>query len=163
MLFYGPGSGPANSPAWLSFQNQFRTELALEAGVSEKVVHNALVLQVGDRHRLNFNGLGRAYGERQVKRRIKAYSAILAFQYGVPFVGRQILSLPRFSAAAGVTRVTATDVGVYGLFRLSQRKVGVRVLSRFIPYVGWGLAAWDIYTIIFRGELWGVQIYEKVD
>jgi hypothetical protein len=147
----------------LSFQNQFRTELALEAGVSEKVVHNALVLQIGDRHRLNFNGLGRAYAERQVKRRVKAYSAILVFQYGIPFVGRQILSLPRFSAAKGVSRVTATDAAVYGLFRVSQRKIGVRALSRFIPYVGWGLAAWDIYTIIFRGELWGVQIYEKVD
>lgn len=163
LLFYGPGSGPANSPAWLSFQNQFRTETALQAGVAESVVNDLLILQIGDQRRLNFNGLTKAYAQRQVKRRVKAYTAIVAFRYGIPFVGRQILNHPRFAVSRGVTRVTATDIGIYALFRTSQKKVGVRLLSRFIPYLGWGLAAWDIYTIIFRGELWGVQIYEKAD
>ena len=32
---------------------------------------------------------------------------------------------------------------------------------RIIPYVGWGLLAWDIYTVTTRGELWGVKLYTE--
>lgn len=162
VLFYGPGGGEAGVD-WQRFQLEFLVEQAQRAGVPESKIQESLVLNVGPYGRFNFDGLTRAYGERQVKRRIKAYSAILAIQLGIPFIGRQVLNLPRFAAAKGVTRVTATDVGIHAIFRLSQRKIATRTLTRFIPYVGWGLAAWDIYTIIFRGELWGVQIYEKAD
>tara|TARA_Y100000004_G_scaffold187399_1_gene240145 strand:- start:579 stop:1061 length:483 start_codon:yes stop_codon:yes gene_type:complete len=159
VLFYGPGGG--ETVDWQRFQLELYVDQAERLGVPESAIQESLVLNVGRYGRFNFDGLTQAYAQRQVKRRVKAYSLILAIQYGIPFVGRQVLNLPRFAAAKGVTRVTATDVGVMAIFRLSQRKLATRTLTRFIPYVGWGLAAWDIYTVIFRGELWGVQIYEK--
>ena len=158
-MFYGPGGG--ETVDWQRFQLEFYVDQAERAGIPESTINDTLVLNVGPYGRFNFDGLTQAYAQRQVKRRVKAYSLILAIQIGIPFIGRQVLNLPRFAAAKGVTRVTATDVGITALFRLSQRKIASKTLTRFIPYVGWGLAAWDIYTVIFRGELWGVQIYEK--
>ena len=159
MLFYGPGGGEFVD--WQRFQLELYVDQAERLGIDQKTIEASLVLNVGNFGRFNFDGLTKAYAERQVKRRIKAYGVILAIQLGIPFVGRSVLNLPRFAAAKGVTRVTATDVGIMAIFRLSQKKLATRFLTRFIPYVGWGLAAWDVYTIIFRGELWGVQIYEK--
>jgi len=168
VLFYGPGNGEAGIH-WTVFQGQYRTELALEAGVSEETIRNYLVIPLGDRGRLNFSGLTRAYAERQVKRKLKAYTAIVTLQYGVPFVNRTIAwqryksaYMPLDLAAKGGARKIATKEAVeFGVYRVLARKAPVRVISRVVPYVGWGLAAWDIYTITFRGELWGVQIYEK--
>ncbi|WP_438995708.1 hypothetical protein [Poseidonia sp.] len=167
-MFYGPGNGEAGIN-WTVFQGQYQTELAIEAGISQETIRNYLVIPLGDRGRLNFSGLTRAYAERQVRRRIKAYTAIITLQYGVPFVTRQIAWMryqrayaPLDIAAKGAARKIATKEAIeFGAFRLLARRAPVRVISRVVPYVGWGLAAWDIYTITFRGELWGVQIYEK--
>lgn len=168
MLFHGPGNGEAGIN-WMAFQSQYRANLAISAGVPEKRVRDYLVIPLGDHGRLNFSGLTRAYAERQVKRRIKAYTALLTLQYGIPFVTRQAAWLryqakyAALDAAAGgaVRRIAAKEATEAAIGRLLIRRAPTRVVSRFIPYVGWGLAAWDIYTITFRGELWGVQIYEK--
>jgi len=65
------------------------------------------------------------------------------------------------AAGGAVRRIAAKEAAEAAVFRVLARKAPVRVLSRVVPYVGWGLAAWDVYTITMRGELWGVQIYEK--
>lgn len=170
MLFHGPGNGEAGI-GWKAFQAQHRANQALEVGVPTSVVNDYLVIPLGEYGRLNFHGLTRAYAERQVKRRIKAYTAILTLQYGIPFVTRQVAwlrynqtyrALDEAAMAAGLVRTAGKREAVeYGVARLLMRRAPTRLLSRVVPYVGWGLAAWDIYTIVFRGELWGVQIYEK--
>lgn len=168
LLFYGPGNGEAGIN-WKVFQGQYQADLAIGAGVPESTVRNLLIVPLGDYGRLNFSGLTKAYATRQVKRRIKAYTAILTLQYGIPFVTRQVAWLRYQSAyqaldvAAGgaVRRIATKEAAEAAVFRVLARKAPVRVISRVVPYVGWGLAAWDIYTITFRGELWGVQVYEK--
>ena len=169
MLFHGPGNGEAGI-GWQAFQAQYRAEAALDVGVPAKVVNDYLVIPLGDHGRLNFHGLTRAYAERQVKRRIKAYTAILTLQYGIPFVTRQAAwirynttyrALDEAVGGAVFRKVSTREAAEYSVARLLMRKAPRRVLTRVVPYVGWGLAAWDIYTIVFRGELWGVQIYEK--
>lgn len=168
-MFYGPGGGEAGIE-WVAFQSQLRTETAIEAGVPESRLREILILQIGDNHRLNFNGLGRAYTERQVKRRVKAYSLILTMHYGIPFATRQAVwfrynttyrALDEAVGGAAFRKIGKREAVEYGVARILVKKAPTRVLSRFIPYLGWGLAGWDIYTILFRGELWGVQIYEK--
>lgn len=168
VLFYGPGGGEAGID-WIAFQSQHRAEIAIQAGVPKRVVRDYLVIPLGSHGQLNFHGLTRAYAERQVKRRIKAYTALLTLQYGIPFVTRQAAWMryqtkyAALDAAAGAAfrKKGAQEAVEYAVARALIKKAPTRVVSRFIPYVGWGLAAWDIYTITFRGELWGVQIYEK--
>ena len=167
-MFYGPGGGEAGID-WIAFQSQHRAQIAIEAGVPDREVRDYLVIPIGSHGQLNFHGLTRAYAERQVKRRIKAYTALLTLQYGIPFVTRQAAWMryqakyAALDAAAGAAlrKYGTREVVEYGVARALVKKAPTRVISRFIPYVGWGLAAWDIYTITFRGELWGVQIYEK--
>jgi len=167
MLFYGPGGG--DFVDWQAFQTMGMVDDALALGISEKTIRNYLVIPLGHRGQLNFHGLTRAYAERQVKRRLKAYTAILTLQYGIPFATHHLAwvryqrAYAALDVAAGgaVRRIAAKEAAEAAVFRVLARKAPVRVLSRVVPYVGWGLAAWDVYTITFRGELWGVQIYEK--
>ena len=168
MLFYGPGNGEAGID-WEAFQIQHRSQQALTAGVPESSVRDFLIIPLGDRGRLNFTGLTRAYAERQVKRRARAYAAVLSLQYGIPFITKQAAFLRYQSAYAaldvgvsvGARRIATREAAEAAMFRVLMRKAPVRIVSRVVPYVGWGLAAWDIFTITTRGELWGVQIYEK--
>lgn len=164
-MFYGPGGGEYIS--WQEFQMTTANEQAIRAGVPEKVIRDRLILQISEGSRLNFNGLTRAYAERQVKRRIKAYTLLVTLQMGIPFVTRQVAmrrtlhyyAVPR----APLARIGAKETAETLVYRALLRRAPTRVLTRFIPYLGWGLAGYDIYTILFKGSLWGVQIYEKTD
>tara|TARA_Y100000004_G_C8737543_1_gene336917 strand:+ start:69 stop:563 length:495 start_codon:yes stop_codon:yes gene_type:complete len=161
VLFYGPGGGEYID--WQTFQVEFNTDRALDAGVPESVVRENLILNVGSHGRFNFNGLSKAYAQRQVKRRIKAYTLLITLQYGIPFITRQVAyrRMLAYGTTSSVARVTTREAVETAVFRVLIRKAPTRVLTRFIPYLGWGLAGYDIYTILFHGSLWGVQIYEK--
>ena len=164
-MFYGPGGGEYIS--WQEFQMVTANEQAIRAGVPETVIRDRLILQISEGSQLNFNGLTKAYAERQVKRRIKAYTLLVTLQMGIPFVTRQIAirrilhwgAVPRSPLA----RISAQETAETLVFRALLRRAPTKVLTRFIPYLGWGLAGYDIYTILFKGSLWGVQIYEKTD
>ena len=168
-MFYGPGGGEYIS--WQEFQMVTANEQAIRAGVPESVIRDRLILQISEGSRLNFNGLTGAYAKRQVKRRIKAYTLLVTLQMGIPFVTRQVAWLryqrvyaPLDAAAGGaVRRIAAKETAEAVVFRALLRRAPTRVLTRFIPYLGWGLAGYDIYTIAFKGSLWGVQIYEKTE
>ena len=160
-MFYGPGGGEYID--WQQFQMQVNVDDALTVGVPESVIRDNLILQIGDHGRFNFNGLSKAYAKRQVKRRIKAYTALITLQYAIPFVTRQIAfsRMQAYGTTSSLARISARETAETAVFRVLMRKAPSRVLTRFIPYLGWGLAGYDIYTILFKGNLWGVQIYEK--
>ena len=162
-MFYGPGGGEYIS--WQEFQMVTANEQAIRAGVPETVIRDRLILQISEGSQLNFNGLTRAYTERQVKRRIKAYTLLVTLQYGIPFVTRQIAyrRMLSYGTTSSLARVTAKETAETLVYRALLRRAPTKVLTRFIPYLGWGLAGYDIYTIAFKGSLWGVQIYEKTD
>jgi len=161
VLFYGPGGGELLD--WQQFQNTLNVDDALAVGVPEKVIRENLILQIGSHGRFNFNGLSKAYAQRQVKRRIKAYTLVATLHYGIPFVTRQIAyrRMLSYGTTSSVARITARETAETAIYRVLLRRAPTRVLTRFVPYLGWGLAGYDIYTIAFKGELWGVQIYEK--
>lgn len=161
MLFYGPGGGEYVS--WQQFQMHVNVDDALNVGVPESVIRDNLILQIGSHGRFNFNGLSKAYAKRQVKRRIKAYTALITLQYAIPFVTRQIAfsRMQAYGTTSSLARISARETAETAVFRVLMRRAPSRVLTRFIPYLGWGLAGYDIYTILFKGSLWGVQIYEK--
>ena len=163
MLFYGPGGGEYID--WQTFQVELNTESAIDAGVPEDVIREHLIINVGDHGKFNFQGLSKAYAKRQVKRRIKAYTLLITLQYGIPFITRQVayrrmLAYGTLSSTAAISGREALETAV---FRVLMKRAPSRVLTRFIPYLGWGLAGYDVYTILFEGSLWGVQIYEKND
>lgn len=163
MLFYGPGGGEYID--WQTFQIEINTDQALRAGVPEAVVRDHLIINVGEHGRFNFQGLSKAYAKRQVKRRIKAYTLLITLQYGIPFITRQVayrrmLAYGTLSSTAKIGTREALETAV---FRVLMKRAPSRLLTRFIPYLGWGLAGYDVYTILFKGSLWGVQIYEKND
>ena len=162
-MFYGPGGGEYIS--WQEFQMVTANEQAIRAGVPETVIRDRLILQISEGSQLNFNGLTRAYTERQVKRRIKAYTLLVTLQYGIPFVTRQIAyrRMLSYGTTSSLARITAKETAETLVYRALLRRAPTKVLTRFIPYLGWGLAGYDIYTIAFKGSLWGVQIYEKTD
>lgn len=163
MLFYGPGGGEYID--WQTFQIEINTDQALNAGVPESVVRDHLILNVGEHGRFNFNGLSRAYAKRQVKRRIKAYTLLITLQYGIPFITRQVAyrRMIAYGTLSSTAKIGTRETVETAVFRVLMKRAPSRLLTRFIPYLGWGLAGYDVYTIVFKGELWGVQIYEKND
>ena len=163
MLFYGPGGGEFID--WKTFQIEINTDQALRAGVPESVVRDNLILNVGEHGRFNFNGLSRAYAKRQVKRRIKAYTLLVTLQYGIPFITRQVAyrRMVAYGTLSSTAKISGKEAVETAVFRVLMKRAPSRLLTRFIPYLGWGLAGYDVYTIVFKGQLWGVQIYEKND
>jgi len=167
MMFYGPGGGEHED--WQSFQMVVNVDDALAVGVPESTLRENLLFQIGSHGRFNFNGLSKAYAQRQVKRRVKAYTAIATLHYGIPFVTRRI-AYARYATAyrpldiaagASTRKYAKREVAEFTVYRVLARRAPTRVIARFIPYVGWGLAGYDIWTITTQGKLWGVQIYEK--
>jgi hypothetical protein len=163
VLFYGPGGGEYID--WQTFQIEINTDQALNAGVPESVIRDNLILNVGEHGRLNFNGLSKAYAKRQVKRRIKAYTLLITLQYGIPFITRQVAyrRMLAYGTLSSTAKIGARETFEAAVFRVLMKRAPSRLLTRFIPYLGWGLAGYDVYTILFKGSLWGVQIYEKND
>ena len=163
MLFYGPGGGEYID--WQTFQMELNIDQALRLGVPETVVRDIAIINVGTHGKFNFNGLSKAYAKRQVKRRIKAYTLLLTLQYGIPFISRQVAyrRMLAYGTTSSVARISTKEAVETAVFRVLLKRAPSRLLTRFIPYLGWGLAGYDVYTILWHGSLWGVQIYEKND
>lgn len=149
LLFYGPGNG-----AWDLIQQDARIQVARAAKVPEPVILEAIeqgdVEQTGGQ--VNWSALAQAYTEKQVRTRLRGY-AIVSTVVGARLGARALLAaLP--SVAAGTTRIGA------GWRVVQAGRLAGRLGLRAVPWIGWGLVAWDIYTLTTRGELWGVEVFD---
>jgi hypothetical protein len=101
---------------------------------------------------VNWSALAQAYTEKQVRSRLRGY-AIVSTVVGARLGARALIAaLP--SVAAGTTRLGA------GWRVVQAGRVLGRVGVRAVPWIGWGLVAYDIYTLTTRGELWGVEVFD---
>lgn len=149
MLFYGPGNGD-----WDLIQQDARIEVARSSNIPEPIVLEAIeqaqVEQTGAS--VNWSALAQAYTEKQVRSRLRGY-AIVSTVVGARLGARALIAaLP--SVAAGTTRLGA------GWRVVQAGRVLGRVGVRAVPWIGWGLVAYDIYTLTTRGELWGVEVFD---
>lgn len=180
-LFHGPGGG---STSWLSITNQITGNLAVRAGVPKSTV--LTVQEFATIRRLNWQTISGKATLQILTPRLAALAANVvtarwAYQY---YLSITMTNLAANYGKRGIKGAAARDLVQRGLTRTSTgmmgmttvttqraarrailRRVVVRGLSRgafrVIPYVGWGLLAWDVYTVSTRGELWGVKLYTE--
>lgn len=157
MLFYGPGNG--DTLDWVSFQNQLRGEQARSLGVPADVIQAAQI-ELAFSH-FNWDAITKQLLEEKIRRHltIRAVGYALAV---APLVGQAIIS--RLPASVWAAKVGSKQaVKRYAITRALVSRAPRRLFVRVIPWVGWAMVAYDIYTFTVKGEVWGVQIYEKND
>lgn len=155
MLFYGPGNG--DTLDWISFQNQVNGDRARALDVPADVIQAAQLEAVG--RRFNWDGISKQLLEEKIQRhlRIRAIGYALA---AAPMVGKAILArVPSSVWAAKVGSKKA--VTRYAVGRALVSRAPRRLFVRVVPYVGWAMIAYDLYTVTFKGELWGVQLWSE--
>lgn len=149
LLFYGPGNSD-----WDLIQQSARIQVAQSAKVPDEVILRAIeqveVEQTGSQ--INWQELAQAYTEKKVRSRFVGYG-IVSLVVGARLGGRALIAaLP--SAAAGSTRLG------FGWRAVNAARFVGRGATRAIPWVGWAMVGWDIYTLTTRGELWGVKVFK---
>lgn len=183
-LFHGPGGSPN---AWLSFTNQKMGAIASSLKIDLGTI--ITVQEVMTIRKLNWQALGQKATTHILGPRLFAladsvvtarwayqyYLSITMNDYSVHFASKGVKGA---AARQGVTRALA-QARVVGyspivsapaktaaqatirrqLIRRGATKLGLRAL----PVIGWGLLAYDVYTVSTRGELWGVKVYEEED
>ena len=155
MMFYGPGNGGGLD--WVSFNNQLNGDRAAALGVPKLVIRDAQLEAVG--RRFNWNGLGQALVEEKIQRRLTRSGVGVGLAVA-PFLGRALVAnLPNWVGAGAVGSTRA--VTRYGVARALTSRAPRRLFVRVVPYLGWAMLAYDIYTITFKGELWGVQLWSE--
>ena len=155
MLFYGPGNG--DTLDWVAFQNKLRGDQARRFGVPSDVIKAAQLDAVG--RRFNWQGISEALVQEKIRRhlRIRAFGLALAV---APYVGRTIIAnVPSSLWAAKVGSKKA--ITRYSVSRALVSRAPRRLFVRVIPYVGWAMLAYDLYTVTFKGELWGVDLWSE--
>lgn len=155
MMFYGPGNGDGLD--WVSFTNQIRGDQARRLGVPADVIRDAQLEAVG--RRFNWEAIGQQLLEEKIQRqlRIRAIGYALA---AAPMIGQAIIArLPSSVWAAKVGSKKA--VKRWAVARALTSRAPRRLFVRVIPYVGWAMVAYDVYTVTFKGELWGVQLWSE--
>ena len=182
-LFHGPGGG---STSWLSITNQITGDLAIRAGVSKTTV--LTVQEFATIRRLNWQTIsGKAtmqlLGPRLFALADSVITARWAYQYYLSITMSNLAAnfakgkatIKGGAALQLVQRgLTQTSTGAMGMTTVASRQAARRAIARrlvtrgvaklglrIIPYVGWGLLAWDVYTVSTRGELWGVKLYTE--
>ena len=183
-LFHGPGGSDA---AWLSINNQSNGGMARLVGVNKNTILVAQEYMTIRRLTWsNFNSvpIGQILGPLSFrlaefglmarwiqieyyartmgvagasagKYSAKRYGSIIAAQrLGLQYTQT---SLSAASAAGVTSRRQARRQIVKRLAKRGIARVGVRA----IPILGWGFLAYDIYTVSFKGELWGVSLWTE--
>lgn len=155
VFFYGPGNGDGLD--WVSFNNQLNGDRARRLGVPANVIVDAQVRAVG--RRFNWRGLGQAFVDEKITRRVTR-SAVGIGLAVYPVAARSVIAnVPSWvwAGKAGSRRAVARAATVRAVVSRAPRRLFVRV----VPYLGWAMLAYDLYTITFKGELWGVQLWSE--
>ena len=182
-LFHGPGGSPN---AWLSISNQVNGNLASRAGVPDKTI--LLVQETTTIRRIAWGTIGRKVTSHILLPKLAGLTSnalLLRWSY-LTYLSYTMDNL-MIQASAGGLKGRAANIGLQravanvGLSRqparvidpLAQRtarrqiarrtalRVGSQLGLRAVPIIGYGLLAYDIYTLTAHGELMGVKIYES--
>jgi hypothetical protein len=182
-LFHGPGGSPH---AWLSINNQVNGDLASRAGVPDKTI--LLVQETTTIRSLNWNVIGRKVTSYILLPRLAgltsnvllarwAYLTYLSYTMDNLVIqasagglkGRAAtIGLQRAAANVGLSRQPARVIDPLAqrtarrqIARRAALRAGTQIGLRAVPIIGYGLLAYDIYTLTAHGELMGVKIYES--
>jgi hypothetical protein len=180
-LFHGPGGG---SDSWLSITNQITGDLAVRAGVPKETV--LTVQEFATIKKIAWQALAskatmQYLGPRLFALADSVVTARWAYQYYLSITMTNLSvnygkrGIKGAAARALVQRsLQSTSTGAMGMTTVATKRAARRAIIRrvatrgvtklglrVIPYVGWGLLAWDVYTVTTRGELWGVQLYTE--
>lgn len=182
-LFHGPGG---SSHAWLSINNQVNGDLASRAGVSDKTI--LLVQETMTIRTIAWGVIGRKVTSYILLPRLAGLTSnvLMARWAYLTYLSYTMDNLV-IQASAGGLKGKAANIGLQraaanvGLSRqparvidpLAQRtarrqiarrtalRVGAQLGLRAVPIIGYGLLAYDIYTLSVHGELYGVQVWDK--
>lgn len=155
MLFYGPGNG--DTLDWVSFQNQVRGDQARQLGVPADVIRAAQMDAIG--RRFNWDGISKQLLEEKIQRHLKLRAVGYALA-AAPMLGKAIAA--RVPASVWAAKVgTKKAVTRYGVVRALTSRAPRRLFVRVVPYLGWAMIGYDLYTVTFKGELWGVQLWSE--
>lgn len=182
-LFHGPGG---SSHAWLSINNQVNGDLAARAGVPDKTI--LLVQTVTTTRSLAWGVIGRKALSHVLLPKLAGLTGnVLMARWAYLTYLSYTMDNLAIQASAGGLKGRAANIGLQraaanvGLSRqparvidpLAQRtarrqiarrtalRVGSQLGLRAIPIIGYGILAYDIYTLTAHGELMGVKIYES--
>ena len=182
-LFHGPGGSPY---AWLSMTNQINGDAAKRAGISESTIltvqHTSVI------RTLAWQVIGRKALSYIVVPKLSSLAAnvlyarwayITYLSYTMDNVAIRsatggmkgkaaTIALERAAANITVrqTTVKLADPAAQAIARRRIRRrialrAGAQLGLRAVPIIGYGLLAYDIYTLTAHGELMGVKIYES--
>jgi hypothetical protein len=177
-LFHGPGGGPGS---WMSIQNQMMGDMAIRSGVSKTTV--LTVQEFATVRKINWQAIKSKVASQLLGPRLFALADsvitarwALQFYYSVSLTNLTLAAskggIKAAAAQQAILRVTAAGGSTVAptitrqaaraaIRRQIVKRGAVKLGLRAIPYVGWGLLAWDVYTITTRGELWGVKLYTE--
>lgn len=182
-LFHGPGGQPGS---WFSIQNQINGDLMYRSGVPETVI--LTVQETTTIRKLAWGVIGRKVASYILLPKIAsltsniliarwAYLSYLSYTLDNLTIhaasgglkGRAAnIGLQRAAANVGLSRAPARLIDP-AASRLARRQIarrtalraGATLGLRAVPIVGYGILAYDIYTLTAHGELMGVKIYES--
>jgi hypothetical protein len=182
-LFHGPGGSPHS---WLSINNQVNGDLAARAGVPNKTI--LLVQEITTIRRLAWGTIGRKATSYILLPKLAgltgnvlmarwAYLTYLSYTMDNLVIqasagglkGRAAnIGLQRAAANVGLSRQPARLIDPLAqrtarrqIARRTALRVGAQLGLRAVPIIGYGILAYDIYTLTAHGELMGVKIYES--
>jgi hypothetical protein len=155
MLFYGPGN--VSLINWESLNLEHRNAVAANAGISNATIqraNNQLVF-IGPRN-LNWREVANAGAKTYVERLTSSAKLYVGLRLTRAALGGSALALESYYYRTGAKAADRAAIRLATAFRLTGRVGG-----RLIPYVGTALIAYDVYTLTTRGEIWGVEVFEK--
>lgn len=183
-LFHGPGGSDA---AWLSINNQTNGERARTTGVSSNtilVAQNYMTIRKLAWSNFNSIPIGQILGPLSFRlaelgllarwiqieyyARTMGVAGMTAGKYSAKRYGG-IIAAQRLGLQYTQTSMSAASAAGVTSRRQARRQITkrlakrglVRVGIRAIPVLGWGFLAYDIYTVTFKGELWGVSLWTE--
>lgn len=182
-LFHGPGGSPQ---AWFSLNNQVNGELAVRSGVPEQTI--LMVQESTTIRRLAWGAIRRKVLAYFLLPKLAsltstilmarwAYLSYLSYTMDNLVIhantgglkGRAAnIGLQRAAANVGLSRQPARLIDPLAqrtarrqIARRTALRVSAQLGLRAVPIIGYGLLAYDIYTLTAHGELYGVKIYES--
>ena len=182
-LFHGPGG---TGHAWLSINNQVNGDLAARAGVPNSTI--LLVQETTTIRKIAWGTIGRRVTSTILLPKLAGLTSnvlLLRWSY-LTYLSYTMDNLV-IQASAGGLKGRAANIGLQraaanvGLSRAPARvidplasrtarrqiakrtalRVGSQLGLRAVPIIGYGVLAYDIYTLTAHGELAGIKIYES--
>lgn len=183
-LFHGPGGSDAS---WLSINNQSNGDTAKSSGVDSNTIlvaqeymtirrlswSNFNSVPIGQilgplSFRLAELGLIARWIQIEYYARTMGVAGMTAGRYSAKRYGA-IIATQRLGLQYTQTSISAARAGGVMSRRQARKQIVKRVAKRGIvrlgiravPVLGWGFLLYDIYTVTFKGELWGVSLWTE--